>query len=88
MLLQLDKSIQVQHLSEAIEALVQHHDALRFKYSREKDSWKQYYGAQAGKLVIEDLRSSDADQYAVEVRQICQKSQQQLNGCNIPQIHP
>ncbi|SEV87472.1 non-ribosomal peptide synthase domain TIGR01720/amino acid adenylation domain-containing protein/natural product biosynthesis luciferase-like monooxygenase domain-containing protein [Chitinophaga sp. YR573] len=75
-LLKIDKHIIAEHLSIAVKAIVAHHDALRFRYLLQADgSWKQEYGAVAGKLHIEDLRS----EAATTITEICNKYQKSID---------
>ena len=55
-LLGLNKSITASGLQQAMEVLMDHHDALRFKYYLQKGEWKQEYGNHLVTVISEDLQ--------------------------------
>ncbi|MEO7583966.1 MAG: non-ribosomal peptide synthase/polyketide synthase [Ferruginibacter sp.] len=60
-LLQIDKAITKTDIALALDALVSHHDALRFIYHREEGQWQQEYGSKKAGLIVEDLQAFDAE---------------------------
>nr|WP_295864097.1 non-ribosomal peptide synthase/polyketide synthase [uncultured Chitinophaga sp.] len=66
LLLEVDKSVAINTLEAAIERLVQHHDALRFSYTRQQP-WQQVYGTYKGTLEIVDLRDETTDTLPAEI---------------------
>ena len=60
-LLTIDKAVTREILSESLIKLTLHHDALRFKYLRQKDGWQQEYSDIKSELIIEDLQSARQD---------------------------
>jgi amino acid adenylation domain-containing protein/non-ribosomal peptide synthase protein (TIGR01720 family) len=60
MLLGLSKEISSEMVSAAVQELLKHHDALRFKYTRTEAGWKQEYASYKEQpIAIEDLREVD-----------------------------
>ena len=57
-LLGLDKVITASELGQAIEQLMEHHDALRFKYYQQDNKWQQEYGTYIGEVITEDFQST------------------------------
>lgn len=53
-LLDIDKTITVKDLHAAINILVDHHDALRFKYRYDNGAWHQSYGDNTVELAVAD----------------------------------
>ncbi len=76
-LLQISKSISAQVLQQVLNALLRHHDALRFRYENEQAKWLQVYGEVLGKLYIEDLREAQDSKLAVE--EVTNRYQQSLD---------
>ncbi len=56
-LLGIDKSVTAAALENALHFLMQHHDALRFKYYQQDGLWQQEYGDYSGSLITKDLRT-------------------------------
>ncbi|HWB13497.1 MAG TPA: amino acid adenylation domain-containing protein [Pirellulales bacterium] len=48
MLLRVDASLDARRLAEALQGLAEHHDALRLRFAREGDGWRQWYGSADG----------------------------------------
>ncbi len=57
-LLSISQSVDKDTLQQAAELLLQHHDALRFRYFQQDGHWKQSYGDATGKLYTEDIRNA------------------------------
>jgi len=57
-LLGIDKSVTESDLNKIVEELVNHHDALRFKYYKKDGEWQQEYGSARGVIIKKDLRSA------------------------------
>ncbi|HKH61041.1 MAG TPA: amino acid adenylation domain-containing protein [Flavitalea sp.] len=68
-LLGIDKSVSSSILNLALEKLIQHHDALRFRYYQKDEEWYQEYGSSLAKLAIEDLRTVSPDKLGTAVTQ-------------------
>ncbi|MEM9820490.1 MAG: amino acid adenylation domain-containing protein, partial [Bacteroidota bacterium] len=79
LLLQVDKTIHVDHLTTAVEALVQRHDALRFAYQRQDNVWTQRYTPNKAILQQEDLRQVSATTIGEQIKQISQQHQEGLD---------
>jgi len=79
LLLEIDKNITADSLTQAVEALVQQHDALRFKYSKEENTWRQSYTDVEGALDLEDLSAVDQKELATAITTVCEKYQASLN---------
>jgi len=69
------------YLIRAFEAVLQHHDALRSRFSRTAEGWMQYQEEQAANTVfrIEDLRSSAPESWAARVADSCAAEQASLD---------
>ncbi len=65
LLLELREPFELAQLEQALQALVQHHDALRLRYSHGEDGWQQWHAspveASAQPLLQEYLARDDAD---------------------------
>ncbi|MBK8552375.1 MAG: amino acid adenylation domain-containing protein [Ignavibacteria bacterium] len=62
-LLDIDKGITDAILKRAVEQLMAHHDALRFKYFKKDGVWNQVYESdtELSGVIIEDLRTAEKD---------------------------
>lgn len=58
-LLGIDRTVKAQDIQQAIDVLVKRHDALRFKYVKEENHWKQYYGDAIIELIVVDQQSKE-----------------------------
>ncbi len=79
LLLKIDKAITPSLLTEVIEQLSTHHDALRFKYSRIENGWKQEYGMALPKVVVENIDGDSAANIASRITALSDAYQQSLN---------
>ncbi|QJB31840.1 non-ribosomal peptide synthase/polyketide synthase [Chitinophaga oryzae] len=77
LLLEVDKSVAVSSLEAATAKLVQHHDALRFSYNKQRP-WQQTYGACKGTLEIIDLRDETTDTLPAEITTQAERYQRSL----------
>jgi amino acid adenylation domain-containing protein/non-ribosomal peptide synthase protein (TIGR01720 family) len=77
-LFQICKNTDPHLLDKVVKQLTDHHDALRFIFSKSADGWKQSYQPYTGKLeIIEpDLFNYD---FAVKIKNICESYQRSLN---------
>ncbi|MEO7535571.1 MAG: non-ribosomal peptide synthase/polyketide synthase, partial [Ferruginibacter sp.] len=63
-LLKIDKSVTEIVLTKAIQELMAHHDALRFKYYKNDGEWQQAYGDIEAQLITLDLSSTSQKKLA------------------------
>ncbi|MEO6638263.1 MAG: condensation domain-containing protein, partial [Ginsengibacter sp.] len=77
--LKIDKGITESLLSNVIEQLSKHHDALRFIYSRKENGWRQEYGTAIPKVVVEKIDGANLNQNSFLITQLADKYQQSLN---------
>ena len=77
--LKIDKSIEISLLQQAIEKIINHHDALRFRYFKSGNEWQQEYGNAQGKIIIENIDSVNDDQMTSILKDIADKHQQSLD---------
>ncbi|MES2732925.1 MAG: amino acid adenylation domain-containing protein [Bacteroidota bacterium] len=78
-LLQLDKQVSQQQLSQAMTALVSQHDALRFQYTCEDGSWTQSYGAHSVEIDLVDLKDVAVASLPLAIAQVCDQYQRSLD---------
>ena len=80
-LLEIDKKVEVNLLSEAIKAIVQRHDALRFKYDQSPDqnTWQQAYSDVEAELTTIDFSQSIAAHLVDQITHECAALQTQMN---------
>ena len=78
-LLGIDKRINNKILSFALEQLLLHHDALRFKYSKTENEWRQEYGDFYSELFTEDLQSAPVDSMGTLLSEYADKYQRSLD---------
>ncbi len=76
-LLGVNKSVDEGLLEKSLVAIVNQHDALRFTYKKEGESWRQIYGDKIPALSIHDLAHSD--HLEADIASICQNLQQSLS---------
>jgi amino acid adenylation domain-containing protein/non-ribosomal peptide synthase protein (TIGR01720 family) len=75
-LLSVSKDVTIEMLNEAVAQLVQQHDALRFKYTKNNGQWEQVYGTEESKLLVEDLKSENLDD---QISNYAEKHQRSLD---------
>jgi non-ribosomal peptide synthase protein (TIGR01720 family) len=79
-LLNIDKRISREALQSAIQQLVGHHDALRFRYNKEDGNWQQHYGDYIPRLKVHDLRSvTDTTSLLSHIQDIGEQTQRSLD---------
>lgn len=76
-LLEIDKSVPDSHLTQTVEALIAHHDALRFVYQKNEEQWIQSYGTFDHALEIIELQEEKMDEKGIAA--ICNRYQQSLD---------
>ncbi len=80
LLLQLDKSIEVEKLKALVTAIVEQHDCLRMSYARQEERWVQNYNESSNEgLRIEDLTSLQSAELVDKITACCNTYQQSLN---------
>jgi amino acid adenylation domain-containing protein/non-ribosomal peptide synthase protein (TIGR01720 family) len=78
-LLSINKNIEKELLEHALRVLVQHHDALRFRYDRTENGWQQKYGEYAPLLQVENLFNTQDADLPEAIRTIAGRYQQSLD---------
>lgn len=78
LLLQIEKSLDVAKLAQAINLLSQRHDALRLSYKKEMGGWKQFYSDQAFELKQASLDHFSEASFPEQLASLCNHYQQQL----------
>ncbi|MEJ7558100.1 MAG: non-ribosomal peptide synthase/polyketide synthase [Pedobacter sp.] len=78
-LLQIDKSITTPILIDAFQQLLDHHDALRFVYTKVENEWYQEYGKGQLELVTENLQLIDMDSLPNRILECADRIQQSLD---------
>lgn len=78
-LLSLDKEIKEEHLKNAVEQIMSHHDALRFRYHRRDGQWEQEYGDYKGELKTVDLKPDNNDSIGKLIRKHSDRFQRSLD---------
>ncbi len=78
-LLKIDKSITGEIVSEAIEHLSRHHDALRFQYSNVESKWQQEYSEAVPAAIVETTDSKSNGQQSFLITEICNKYQRSFD---------
>ncbi|GJM33280.1 MAG: non-ribosomal peptide synthetase [Saprospiraceae bacterium] len=78
-LFSIQKNISENHLSKIVKALVEHHDALRFKYQEVEETWMQEYGSAEGKLEIANIQDQTTEGLAESITETCNHYQRSLN---------
>lgn len=77
-LLNIDKSIDASVLQQAITQLVNHHDALRFRYINTDGHWQQLYGEYIPEVDINDLQNV-VEHLSEAITQRCNTAQHSLD---------
>ncbi|MGI8635406.1 MAG: condensation domain-containing protein, partial [Segetibacter sp.] len=78
-LLGIDKTVKEEELRLTVNQLVQHHDALRFRYYQKDGNWLQEYGAGGDAVVAEDLQSKSNEILASAITECANKYQRSLD---------
>ena len=78
-LLSVDKAVTAAELGQAISRLMEHHDALRFKYYQQHNQWQQEYGIYKGEVTSADLQSVPDDLLGSSITETAAKYQRDLN---------
>ncbi len=73
------KRIPDQHYALLVTALINHHDALRLTFQKEKGIWTQRYGRSLDKLIIEDFTSDNQQPIVDTTTSIYEKYRQSLD---------
>ncbi|MFK8104215.1 MAG: amino acid adenylation domain-containing protein, partial [Saprospiraceae bacterium] len=79
LLLEVAKDIPLERLTAAIQHLVAHHDALRFKYEDVAGNWTQTYGNTQGSIDTIDLTKVKKKALVKEITKQCEIFQQTPN---------
>ncbi|MEP6583183.1 MAG: amino acid adenylation domain-containing protein, partial [Ginsengibacter sp.] len=78
-LLKIDKTITEEVLNTAVEFLCNHHDSLRFKYSKIRNNWHQEYIKSSTKVNVEIIKSGSNGQQPFLIQELCNKYQRRLS---------
>ncbi|MGB0521647.1 MAG: amino acid adenylation domain-containing protein [Flammeovirgaceae bacterium] len=79
LLFKIDKSISASTIEQAIQALCNQHDALRFVYEQQNGVWTQEYGTNRGNFSIEDLTRKSSSELTNSLIAVCNYYQTQMN---------
>ncbi|RDV12934.1 amino acid adenylation domain-containing protein, partial [Pontibacter diazotrophicus] len=82
LLLKVDKALSSDQLSQALTALIEQHDALRFAYHQKKEKWRQVYSKYApelGKVDTISLKDLSGSALKTGITTVCDAYQQSLN---------
>ena len=75
----IDKQVEEEVLSKALEAIIAQHDALRFSYRKESGAWKQTYGEAKTKLEVKDLGNTGSSAFSEAVADIAREAHRSLD---------
>lgn len=78
-LLAINKNADVHLLQDAIGQLMQHHDALRFRYTRTGEGWRQDYRNYIAHLQIENIHNVPDNLFSEFIQTKCNEYQQSLD---------
>jgi amino acid adenylation domain-containing protein/non-ribosomal peptide synthase protein (TIGR01720 family) len=78
-LLEIDKDVSEKSINESLQALLIHHDALRFCYSESQEGWMQEYGNESCYLIEENLATSAQEDIEGKITALCEQYQQSLD---------
>ncbi|HEX8376315.1 MAG TPA: amino acid adenylation domain-containing protein, partial [Pedobacter sp.] len=78
-LLTVNKAVTAAAFQEALQQLLNHHDALRFTYTKTTGQWDQIYGSAVAELAIEDLRTVTAGVLAEQITTRADQYQRSLD---------
>ncbi|MEM8906259.1 MAG: amino acid adenylation domain-containing protein, partial [Bacteroidota bacterium] len=79
LLFSVGKSIPSSHWPAAVQALIQHHDALRFSYEQKEGQWIQTYGDRQDTFERVDLSSTNMDDLSTAISETCQQYQASMD---------
>jgi len=79
MLLRINRQLSSTQVSLAIQQLLQHHDALRFSYTKNETGWQQVYSEKRCQPVTIDLGTVPEEALAARISEYCGEAQQQLD---------
>ena len=81
MLFTVRRSITPSLLEKAIHRVVAHHDALRLRFKKEGEGWKQFYGPvnEPIPFAVEDLSSYSPEEQVKKIESIADKAQASLD---------
>ena len=77
-LLQIDKKLSPEQLTEVVQKIVAQHDALRLQYTNAGGEWLQYYSDQSSQLQLEDWRARSLEGFPKELEDLCNHYQETL----------
>jgi len=86
LILKIEQSVTESLLQQAMDQILDHHDALRFRYSNTAGEWRQEYGDFKAAIFTEDLQMVTADSLGTVIEEKANFHQRQLdieNGCMI-----
>jgi amino acid adenylation domain-containing protein/non-ribosomal peptide synthase protein (TIGR01720 family) len=78
-LINVSKKISFEELSNAINYLINYHDALRFRFAKENGTWKQFYGEQSVELIAEDLTTTAQSKLSKTIEHLAETYQTSLD---------
>ncbi|MCW3467115.1 non-ribosomal peptide synthetase [Chitinophaga nivalis] len=78
-LLAVDKNVDETILAGVLQQLQTHHDALRFTYHHQENSWQQEYGAHYSTLEVTDLTGENEHTLTEAITRCCQYHQGNLD---------
>ncbi|CAI2767079.1 non-ribosomal peptide synthetase [Flavobacterium collinsii] len=76
-LLSISKEVTKEKLEQIIDLIAKRHDSLRFKYTKEQDEWKQFYGESTNLYRTETIE--EGNNTGETITAICKKYQESLN---------
>jgi non-ribosomal peptide synthase protein (TIGR01720 family) len=76
-LLSISKKVTKEKLEQTIDLIAKRHDSLRFKYTREQDEWKQFYGESTNLYRTETIE--EGKNTGETITAICKKYQESLD---------
>ncbi len=79
LLMSISKRVDEITLQKAVQAIIWHHDALRFVYEMYNGVWKQYFGEQLGGIEVVDLTGERKQSIHEKITETCEKYQKSLN---------
>ncbi|RBL90698.1 non-ribosomal peptide synthetase [Chitinophaga flava] len=79
MLLRIDKQLSPTAVSDAVEQLLLHHDALRFVYSKNETGWQQVYGETPCVPETIDLTAVSETELTARISEACAQGQESLD---------
>lgn len=79
LLLNVSKELNEEALQQALEAVIDHHDALHFRYKQEGEAWLQEYGRSDTPFGIVDLSGINKSDLAEQITHTCNEVQAGLD---------